>query len=490
MNQLINLEDSLKRIFGHTSFREGQKEIINSVLKGNHTLGTLPTGSGKSICYQLPAMILDGLTVVVSPLISLMVDQVKLLKYQGIKNVVAVNSLMNMQEKQIAINQLNKYKLIYCSPEMLQQPLFINKLKAQKISLFVIDEAHCISQWGHEFRPDYLRLKESIKLFNDPTVLALSATATPQIQNDISKQLDINLKRYIYPIDRTNITYMVQTVEDENRKNEELFNVLEKNKIPTMIYFSSRKVSERLCTRLQRFLPDRNIAYYHGGMSQEDRILIQQQFMQGQLDIICCTSAFGMGINKNDIRLVIHYHIPSTIESFIQETGRAGRDGGHSVSLLLYSPGDEMIPYQLIESELPSETDVYNFVVEKNKTDDLIEMEGLTEVQQRFLTYHYENLNDYRKESDKIIEQLIEIRNKRAYIKKRSIHQILSWISQSNCRRKSLFQPFQENIREADFDCCDHCGFDIYEWKLDHTLVQSTFETNWTHILKVMFNRR
>src|SRR5690625_691588 len=211
------------------------------------------------------------------------------------------------------------------------------------------------------------------------------------------------------------------TVYGEKEKNDQLINVLTKINVPTMIYFSSRLMSEKICTLLQRQFLNRKVAFYHGGMTQEDRLLIQQQFMNNQLDIICCTSAFGMGINKDNIRLIIHYHLPSTIEAFIQETGRGGRDGSQSVSVLLYSKGDEVIPNQLIDLELPDDFLIEQFVKLKLNKNRLIEAVSMTETQERFLEYHYEKWSRKSLTAEQLINKIKEIRDERTQIKKESI---------------------------------------------------------------------
>src|SRR5690625_2458184 len=216
MKRINKLETYLKNIFGWTSFKMGQREIISDILAGEDVLGVLPTGSGKSLCYQLPAQILPGLTIVVSPLISLMEDQEKQLKARGIKNVVAINSFLSYQDRQHIYNHLNQYKLIFVSPEILQQDALLNRLKVLTISLFVIDEAHCISQWGHEFRPDYLRLAKILTYFQHPPVLALSATASKDVQSDIISSLERpQMKKHIYPMERPNIVLYVKELENE-----------------------------------------------------------------------------------------------------------------------------------------------------------------------------------------------------------------------------------------------------------------------------------
>ncbi|SEP69135.1 RecQ family ATP-dependent DNA helicase [Piscibacillus halophilus] len=476
MNQLHDhLEADLQKFFGFSSFREGQREIIESVLNQSHTLATLPTGSGKSICYQLPSKLMDGITIVVSPLISLMIDQVKLLKSQGFKRITALNSLLNYQQKSQILNHLSEYQLIYCSPEMLQQPRVIERLKQVNVSLFVIDEAHCISQWGYEFRPDYLRLKDVIQLIGEPTVLALSATATPQIQDDIIEFLDLDMNKIIYPMDRVNITYNVIKSDNVVEKHEHLLSVIERVKAPTMIYFSSRQVTEQICAQLQREFPDRSIAYYHGGMEQQDRLLIQQQFMLGQLDIICCTSAFGMGINKSDIRLIIHYHLPNNIESFIQETGRAGRDGEHSVSVLLYNKGDEAIPFHMIESELPDDKEIKRYI--NNEIDD-----ELPEIKQRFLKFQKDLAEKESFTFHQSVEKIIKVRDQRRMVKSNSVFELLKWIHTEQCKRQALFESYQSNTRPAKFACCDVCDFKLKEWAIKQDITEK-HSVNWKTIL-------
>src|SRR5699024_7142037 len=220
--------------------------------------------------------------------------------------------------------------------------MIIQLLQQRKVSLFVIDEAHCISQWGHDFRQDYLRLHEVIVQLEEPTILALTGTATEAVQTDIMNQLKRKtMKTHRFQVERDNIALFVQHIDgNEQHKLEALQNITDNYHVPTIIYFSSRKKAEEVATYLQHEHPERAIAYYHGGMEQLDRLRVQQQFMNDQISIICSTSAFGMGINKKNIRLIIHYHPPSEIESFIQEIGRAGRDGAQSVSILLYQLGD------------------------------------------------------------------------------------------------------------------------------------------------------
>ncbi|WP_284141261.1 MULTISPECIES: RecQ family ATP-dependent DNA helicase [unclassified Virgibacillus] len=478
------LEVHLERIFGYHSFRPGQREIIEDVMKGEHVLGVLPTGTGKSICYQLPAMLLSGTTVVVSPLISLMMDQVKQLKATNFKKVVAINSFLDSKQRNEIYRQLHEYKLIYVSPELLQQDAFMHRLDKLHISLFVIDEAHCISQWGHEFRPDYLRLKDVIKTLAYPPVLALSATATPKVQKDIMKALDVGeMKKHINPIDRENIILTIRKVTNKQEKLEEIDGLLKKYNVPTLIYFSSRHACENIAQLLSGKWQDRRIAFYHGGMEQLDRVIVQQQFMNNQLDIICCTSAFGMGINKSNIRLVIHYHFPAEMEAYIQEVGRAGRDGLSSLSVLLFAANDLYLPKQIVENELPSSASIHqSFEVLSHLANkgqplpinqkEIGQLFSLTETQWNFLQYQFEkhgiikerkiNFNENKWQHAFSTIQLY--RDERLIQKEAKLMEMVKWIQCTSCLREELFIQFQDAFTKPNNHCCSNCGFVLDDW--------------------------
>ncbi|RDW19095.1 ATP-dependent DNA helicase [Oceanobacillus arenosus] len=504
MNQQVTLEQELNKHFHYSSFRLGQKEIIEDVLQGKDVLGILPTGSGKSICYQLPAMLLDGVTIVVSPLISLMIDQVKQLKAIQIKQVVALNSFMDPSERKKVYKNLHAYKLIYISPELLQQEEIIRLLQRTKISLFVIDEAHCISQWGHEFRPDYLKLNMIIEKLNNPRTLALSATATPTVQQDIIDLLNKpKMIKHVYPMDRSNLSFCIEEVSNDQEKLEYLTQHLKTYHVSTLIYFSSRIATENIAKLLSEKLPERKIAFYHGGMEQMDRITIQQQFMNDQLDIICCTSAFGMGINKGNIRFVIHYHLPLQLESYIQEVGRAGRDGKSSVCLLLFSNKDLFIPLNMIKNELPSEqilTFIYKYlsrlVSERkelpNNEVEIANLFQLNEIQWRFLRFQFEkhgmiannriNFQEEKwKQSYQEIKQLIKDRTS---IKEQKLNEILQWIHELGCLRKNLYKNFQPAYSMVDDQCCSNCGFSWSEWNPVQTKKAVNEEADWESKLR------
>ncbi|WP_106497376.1 RecQ family ATP-dependent DNA helicase [Lentibacillus sp. Marseille-P4043] len=482
--QQDTLEQTLYDHFGYAAFRSGQKEIIQEVMEGNDVLGILPTGSGKSLCYQLPAKLLKGTTIVVSPLISLMIDQVKQLKAMKFKSVVALNSFMHPNERRQVYRQLQSYDLIYVSPELLQQQDLLDRLRGIHVRLFVIDEAHCISQWGHEFRPDYLKLSNIIEVLHNPTIMALSATATKDVQQDIVKFLERpNMVKRIFPMDRENIIFAIQEVNDNQEKMDVLLKLFQQYKIPTIIYFSSRQSAETIASILRLKLPDQRVAFYHGGMEQTDRVAIQQQFMNDQLDIICCTSAFGMGIDKSNIRLVIHYHFPSQIESYIQEVGRAGRDGELSVGLLLYSQTDRFIPDNLIKKELPSVeqlSTVFERLMQCYHAGDLLSanMEEvardfeLSEIQWRFLHYQFEKHgmivenriiydNENWQQAFVRIQYFIE---ERTTIKERKLMEMIDWIHEQGCLREQLYKGFQDSYTKPKHACCSNCGFSFSAW--------------------------
>ncbi len=335
----VDPKEVLNRFFGYAQFRDRQEEIINTALSGTDSLVLMPTGGGKSLCFQIPALINPGLTVVISPLISLMKDQVDGLKMNGI-SALSINSSQSFEEQQDVLNQLyhGQAKLLYLSPERLQESGFMFEyLKKMNISLFAIDEAHCISHWGHDFRPEYLNLKALRTHFPATPIMALTASADNTTQSDISTLLNLrNPEIFRSSFNRPNIYYYVK------QKQELTFflpDFLRKNSQSSgIIYCLSRKSTEKMAAYIQSL--GHSVAFYHAGMDSELRSHVQAEFSKDNIKIVVATIAFGMGIDKSNVRFVIHADLPKNIEGYYQETGRAGRDGARAEAYLFYSKGD------------------------------------------------------------------------------------------------------------------------------------------------------
>lgn len=338
----------LQKYYGYKTFRKGQENIITSILEGNDVLAIMPTGGGKSLCYQIPALCMDGITLVISPLISLMKDQVDTLKVMGIEACYINSSLSSKDYSDILQNILNdKYKIVYVAPERLESAEFLNIIYNKNISQIAIDEAHCISQWGHDFRVSYKKIPYFINnLKNRPIVTAFTATASQEVRKDILNMLYlIEPKVFITGFDRENL-YI--NIVKSSAKNKYLLEYIENHKTENgIIYAATRKEVEKVYEGLLK--RNINVLKYHAGMSNNDRKINQDKFINDEVNIIVATNAFGMGIDKPDIRWVIHYNMPQSIENYYQEIGRAGRDGEKSECILLFTPGDIHIQKYLIE---------------------------------------------------------------------------------------------------------------------------------------------
>ncbi|HQV75489.1 MAG TPA: DNA helicase RecQ [Flavobacteriales bacterium] len=337
-NSRTPLLELLERHFGYKSFRPLQQEVIQHVLEGNDAVVLMPTGGGKSLCYQVPAVALNGLTVVVSPLIALMKDQVQALQGNGIR-AAFLNSSLGYEEERTINEQLRngELKLLYVSPERLFQQGFLDRLEEFGVKLFAVDEAHCISSWGHSFRPEYKHLNVLKKRFPHVPVVALTATADRAVRNDIGDLLGLNDPRtFVSSFDRSNLSLAVLPGQDRWKAIERIIG--RHSGKCGIIYCNSRAGTEKLAAKLQAI--GVSAAYYHAKLDPVERNRVQDDFIQGKLHVICATIAFGMGIDKSDVRFVIHYNLPGTVEGYYQEIGRAGRDGEPAETILFYSYAD------------------------------------------------------------------------------------------------------------------------------------------------------
>ncbi|PFQ44408.1 DNA helicase RecQ [Bacillus cereus] len=341
-------QELLASYFGYSSFRRGQDETIKNVLEGKDTVCIMPTGGGKSICYQIPALVFEGTTLVISPLISLMKDQVDTLLQNGI-SATYINSSISMTEAnhRIQLAKQGHYKLLYVAPERLDSMEFVDQLIDMKIPMIAIDEAHCISQWGHDFRPSYLHINRILDYLPEkPLVLALTATATPQVRDDICNTLEINQENTIMTtFERENLSFSVIKGQDRNAYLADY--IRQNQKESGIIYAATRKVVDQLYEDLMK--AGVSVSKYHAGMSDHDRNEQQELFLRDEVSVMIATSAFGMGIDKSNIRYVIHYQLPKNMESYYQEAGRAGRDGLDSTCILLYSSQDVQVQRFLID---------------------------------------------------------------------------------------------------------------------------------------------
>jgi ATP-dependent DNA helicase RecQ len=346
-----DLNTILKTYWGYDSFRPQQLAVIDAVLDNKDTLALLPTGAGKSICFQVPTIYKNGICIVISPLIALMQDQVKDLQSKNIPAIALGGNLSEEAQAEVLAAAIKgKYKFIYCSPEKLAQKVFQEALSKIKVTLFAIDEAHCISQWGYDFRPPYRKLNVIKQLFPKVPILAITASAIPIVQKDITTQLDfVNATIITDHFLRPNLEYRIQKVPV---KIHTLRNLLNELNGAAIIYCNTRNNVTQLAQLLHSY--GYKVAAYHAGMSMEERKKVQDNWMQNITPIVVCTSAFGMGINKGNVRMVVHYDIPGSIEQYYQEAGRAGRDGQAAAAILLYQQNDWDYWLELQEKKYPS----------------------------------------------------------------------------------------------------------------------------------------
>lgn len=477
-----DLTKELRRHFGFDAFRPGQQEAINHFLSRKHALVVMPTGAGKSLCYQLPALLTQGTTLVISPLIALMKDQVETLQASG-KAATFINSSLSTsgQNERIRDMKEGRFELVYVAPERFRSNAFVAALSEIEVSLFVVDEAHCISQWGHDFRPDYLNLKNVISSLDSPTVMALTATATVKVQGDIVEQLGLpNCERIVTGFNRPNLAFEVEYTLDDNAKRFELEKLIKQKPGSTIIYTGRRREAEAVA-EFVRIICKQKADFYHAGLNADERNRIQDSFMNNESPVIVATNAFGMGVDKPDIRNVIHYTLPGTLEAYYQEAGRAGRDGESSCVILLYSPDDQGLQKWFIESSLPTQRELMQIyevlkgAVEDDygrismryleRATDLYETKIRVGISELLKTNAIQGLGDWNQTLNfkltpglklDLSENVREIEKRRRY-RNQQLEQMVGYAESSGCRRRFILEHFGDEGAPDAEQCCDVC---------------------------------
>lgn len=445
-------QKKLSEMTGYNHFKPGQIESLEALENGRNALAILPTGGGKSLIYQLNQYQAPGITVIVSPLISLMQDQVGQLQMMGLGQGIALNSTYEKKQQAYILRHLDQYKFVFISPEMLLKNQVLEKLKTMDIHLLVIDEAHCISQWGFDFRPEYTELKAVRQFLGYPQTLALSATASSDTLDDIQEYLfehDEQAMLIKESVDRPNIFYIFEELESHMDRRNFLLQWLAELPKPGIVYVHHKSELEEL-TKFVKANTDFQVASYHGDRTLADRHIIQNQFINGLLDVVFATSAFGMGINHPNIRFVLHYHLPKNIADFVQEIGRAGRDQEQAVAIVCYDQS-ERARLQQIRRVYEDEAGLLEHLLvplfEGKLTDDMLDQYSDTIIAMlKFYKHHFHTLADARLHAQKLRQT-----------KMQQIFQMLDLTNHEGCYRKLLLGHADETLKEQPDLCCTHC---------------------------------
>ena len=477
----VDLRAALREKFGFESFQPGQEEVVTRVVSGQDTLAILATGAGKSLTYQLSAMLLEGTTVVVSPLIALMKDQIDMLRQLGITDVVALNSTLSEDQELAALERIRgkHIKIVFVTPEKLEDDSFMQLLQSIQVPLFVVDEAHCISQWGHDFRPAYLALGHVIERLGHPTVLALTATATPAVREDILHQLGIpQVKPIVKGFDRPNLVYHVRRAEKEADKLKILKALFAAELDGTGIIYTA---TIKNALEVQKYLQDSldiPAAVYHSKLQKQDRTSVHELFMDEHIRAVVATNAFGLGIDKPNIRFVVHYDLPGSVEAYTQEAGRAGRDGLPSKCVLIYRMSDTRVQNYFLTGKYPDIEEVqkvFGTLEIFGTQEGGVSMTDLRKILQLPLTKlkvilallkkggfietisrsKYALTPAARKNRDMVLN-LASYETKKSYDQSK-LAMMLQYAETTSCRRKFILNYFGEDYEAPGCGACDNC---------------------------------